>query len=765
MLRRIGVTAMFLLAISQTVFLEAQTGEPAVDTEALRQKPIANDGGKVAQLLRQWWKERTASGNAGDFYDNRDGDHSPLTLAPWPQMSAIKYSEEDIKLKKHWAAARVVRPHVTFGNSSTSAQAHLGGSNPRSYYVSQAGLALLYQQYTKNNLYIYPEHRDHDPGHNGLLLLSPSGRGVGGEGYGDMYPTNTPYLIISQGSSGSDQPFMRMMPYVLAAFRPEVKKKLIEAGTLMPTIQMLFRSTNKHLKDPKEYLTGKAHPTVFEGSWVDELALVQKAHALELTALPPMVQLRVVEEDKAVNGVDYIDVAASEVIANTPSCIARVHRSKAHTRRIVVSADGSFDVNKSKLTYTWVVLRGDADKIKIVPKNDDSSTVEITVTWHDRRPVSPGSPLESNRVDIGVFVHNGTHYSAPGFVTFHTLDREARVYHRDGKILEIAHGMGVPEIRVTNWEKLLAHAGKDALAGKLLELTDDQKGVLEHLAEVYQKRVDAITRVQAEVKEAESAQKNVKESAEKEKAKKDLDAARQRLNAAQKAANDLLDRRIDPLAGSLRQFVLSRLVKLTQDPLFSQKHHVWIKERRTSANDGRIKYNWQKAIRFGIAGTNEGLTPLVPGATPADARWTPFEKAHLEWLHASLLAELAFPGMLQIGWHGNYVDHRLSAPREWRDVYRYDPKGVDIGWTRYSADGIQVFNHEGLLCVERDPEGRCLKCRTVRYVQEPSKEKFINTGLLKMVLGDTMVRYEFDGRDDWRGRRAGTELINDTKKP
>ena len=62
-----------------------------------------------------------------------------------------------------------------------------------------------------------------------------------------------------------------MMPLVLAALRPEVKKKLTETGLLMPTIQMLMRSTNKQLKNSKEYLTGKAHPSVFEGSWVDEL--------------------------------------------------------------------------------------------------------------------------------------------------------------------------------------------------------------------------------------------------------------------------------------------------------------------------------------------------------------------------------------------------------------------------------------------------------------------------------------------------------------
>ena len=129
-----------------------------------------------------------------------------------------------------------------------------GGSNARNYYASSEGLAFLFKQYVSNNLYIYPEHLDHDPGHNGV------------GGYGDLFPTNTPYLITSQGSSGSDQPFMRALPYVLAAFRPEVKKRLIQTGMLMPTIQMILRINNPHLSSSKDYLTGKAHPTVFPGS-------------------------------------------------------------------------------------------------------------------------------------------------------------------------------------------------------------------------------------------------------------------------------------------------------------------------------------------------------------------------------------------------------------------------------------------------------------------------------------------------------------------
>lgn len=749
------------LAVAVSTAFAVQQPEPPIDLERLRGKPIADGGGKVGELLRQWWKEGTAAGNAGDCYDNRDADHSPLNMTPYPQLTPIKYTPQDIKLSKHWAAQRVILPHVTFGNSSTAAPAHLGGSNPRAYYVSRFGLNFLYVQYTKNNLYIYPEHRDHDPGHNGVFRL-PSG--ARDEGYGDMYPTNTPYLIISQGSSYSDLPFMRMMPSVLAAFRPEVKKKLSETGTLMPTIQMLFRSTNKHLKDPKEYLTGKAHPTVFEGSWIDELAMVQKAHALELKSLPPMVKLNVVEEDKAVNGVDFFDLGHTEGLSYTPSCIARIHRSKALKHRLVVSAEGSFDHNKSPLTYTWVILRGDADKIKISPRKDDQSVAEITVAWHERRPVSPGSPLESNRVDIGVFVHNGVYYSAPAFVTICTLDREARTYDDAGKLLEIAHGMGETDLRVTDWGKLFGQIAKDAPTARLLGISATQQTWFSDVALSYQVMTFNLKEGQVQVKVAELELKDAKSDDQREKARKALDAGRQLLAKAQQAIEAALERKEKTLDDGPRHFIESRLAKAACEPLFTQKHQDWFKKVRTPANEARIKSGWQKLVRAGVATPAESLTPMLPGKTLADAKWTTFELAQLEAFHASLLAELAFPGALQFEYRTNYVDQRLSVPREWRDVHRYDPKGEWIGWTRYSGDGVQLFNHEGLLVVEKDDQLRCAKGRQVHYVQDPPKTAGINMNSLRMAPGNTIVHYEFAGKDDWRGRRTGTEPVQDEKK-
>ncbi len=493
-MRRISIAIAMLLS-SLPSMVHGQTLEP-VDTDKLRARSITTAGGPVGELLKQWYKEGTAAGNVGDYYDNRDGDHSPLNLGLFPQLLAVKYSADDIKLRKHWAAQSVIHRAVVFGNSSTSAPPTAGGSNPRSYYCHPRGLPFLAEEYAKNNLYIYPEHRDHDPGHNGK-----------GDGFGDLYPTNTPYLLISQGSSGSDQPFMRAVPLTLAAFRPEVKKKLTDDGALMPTLQMILRSTNKHLKGPDDYLTGKAHPSVFEGSWVDELAMIKLAHSLEPSSLPPLVQLKVVEEDPATPDQDYFELGVTEKMADTSAAIARIHRSKERTRRLVVSAEGSRDLKRAPLTFKWVILRGDPERIQIKPRNKEGSVAEVTVAYHQRRPVAAGAPLESNRVDIGVFVHNGIYHSAPAFVTFYTLDCESRTYDATGRLVEIGYNMGETELLVTDWTRVLAVLAKDGDAAKLFGVDDARRNTIAGIAQRYDEASRLQREAQEKVKAAEGARR------------------------------------------------------------------------------------------------------------------------------------------------------------------------------------------------------------------------------------------------------------------
>lgn len=466
-----GMASLFLLILGQS------HAEPTL--QDLNKKPITTAPGEVGQLLRGWWRAGTAAGNVGDWYDNRDRDHSALNLTLFPQLRKVAYSDDDRKAKRDWALQPRVLPFVVFGNSSTSAPPRLGGSNVRTYYSAPLGLKVLEQHYLKNNLYIYPEHRDHDPGHNGLA-----------DGFGDLFPTNTPYLLTSQGSSGSDQPFLEAVAFTLAAFQPEVKKKLIDSGLLMPTLQMILRWTNSNLQRRADYYTGKAHPSAFDGSYVDPVRMVRLAQEMRADRIPPLVKLQVLEEDKPIVGRDYFDLLdRSEIHADTVSVLARIWRGHAYTRKLVVSAEKSLDLNKNPLTFRWVVLRGDDQRIQIKLRNKSGSVAEITVPYHPRRPIEQASTLHSNRVDIGVFAHNGYYPSAPAFLTFFSLDSEARDYDEKGRIREIGYGMGFTELKFPDQARLLAELAKNPTLRQILQLSEKSAADLTSVKQALTKAV------------------------------------------------------------------------------------------------------------------------------------------------------------------------------------------------------------------------------------------------------------------------------------
>lgn len=767
----------------------------------VRERSICSAPGAVGDLLRKWHAEGTAAGNTGDFYDNRDRDHSPLHLAPYPQLDVVTYTDQERQQRIDWALQIFLMPHVTFGNSSTSAPVLFGGSNVRTYYTHPRGMEFLYQQYRANNLYMYPGHHDHHPGHNG----SPF--------YGDVYPANCPYLITSQGSSGTDQPFMRAVPLTLAAFRPEVKKRLAETGLLMPTVQMIFRSSNKHLIDPRDYLTGKAHPSVFEGSWVDNLKMVQAAHEVQLHNLPPLIQLQVESEDEPVEGRDYFEPGATEKLADTPAAISRVVRGRNYIRKMIVSAAGSFDLNHKPLTYHWAVLRGDKDRIKIEPKNVAGSVVEIQVPYHDRRKIDGNPNLESNRVDIGAFVHNGTYYSAPGFITFFALDNEARTYDDRGRLLEIGYGVGDAALRVADWNGLfgLCKRGPDTLAGQLLKkpLTAEQLAIILKAAEEYQsasaKREGALekSRQAAEVRQkaaavlkaAEDRRATAQKAHEQKpgadteaalkqatqerdaaatagkRAEADAVAAQQVVAAASKTAADILEQKREGLELPVKGLCERTLNCLKENPTFYLENREAIEAfaRIADSRKARLTAAQQRLVAFGLLREQPGqpfaLQSTRPGSGPLAERLTRFEKSLLERFHAEVLSGLVFPpGVLATSFQVNFVDQRLSTLKNWRDVYRYDAEGNPTGWTRYDENGARDFNPEGLAILEKDGLGRTIKAQTVRYEHDPRLDKPVpGHRMLKQTGGDRIIYLEYDGAQDRRGRIRKQETREDKK--
>jgi len=720
-------------ALPFLIAAQGQAQEKGIALDVLRARPITTAGGKVGELLRQWWKEGTAAGNVGDFYDNRDGAHSDLNTKPYPQLQRFEYSPEQIKARLHWAAARVLRPGVVFGNSSTSAPAHLGGSNPRMYYASPAGLDFLYKQYVGNNLYIYPEHRDHDPGHNG-----PD------DGFGDLYPANTPYLMISQGSSGTDQPFMRAVPFTLAAFRPQVKAKLIETGLLMPTVQMILRATSKALKTPDDYLTGKAHPTVFEGANVDDLAMIRMAHGIPLDSLPPMVQLRVLKEDSAVEGRDFFEPGAREQWADTPCVISRIWRGKEGRRTLLVSAEKSFDVNGKPLKHHWVVLRGDAKRVRITPKNEAGSIAEIALEYPERMPIAPGSPMESNRVDIGVFVHNGVYFSAPGFVTFFGLDSEARTYDEKGRIQEIGYGVQETRLVVHDWPAFFAFLKESSERRKLLSaelLRKEDADILANIEAQYAKAQPEKLRLEAAVKKLEAA------------GKKDDPALLDARKLLQKTNQELRNLIAQPAKGASRSAsaITRDLFRRLSTSLAGEEMTLLAKLKIDPAMLKRVQAERRRLVGFGLAteGKDFTLTPLRKGM-PGERALTKYEQALLDRYRGVLLAEGVFGDFLRADFHANLVDQRIRTPHEWRDLYRYDERGNYLGWARWDGGGVKHFNRDGHLILKKDKQDRPIEAESVRYVVKGMRFG-PPTASLQVVPTGEIFTYEYRDADDVTG--------------
>jgi hypothetical protein len=622
----------------------ASAEDPSPQPPKADPPPITTAKSAAADLLRAWWAEGTAAGNAGDHYDNRDRGHSLFATAEWPQLAVITYSKEEQEKKADWGLAQASRHQVVLGNSSTAAGIVEGGSNTRQYYDDPEGLPFLYQLYTTCDLHVYPCHLDFRPGH-GL-----AGRATG---VGDCFPTNTPYLITSYGSSWSDQPFLGAIAATLASFRPEVKRRLIETGLLMPTMQALLRGTLKPAPGPEDYFSGKAHPCVFHGEWLDPVAMVKLAHEMTVDAIPPMVIMRVVSEDEPTAGPESAEPGRTEKLADTPAAIARVWRSTAYARTITVSAAGSFDLQDRPLSFRWSLLQGDAKHVRIAP-SEDGRTATISLDYPARRPVPDDPGIDSNRVDIGVFAGNGTSWSAPGFITVWALDDEARTYDEAGRLLELGQGAGETSFTI-DWTKLFALLGDDHAPSLLRDALSSEQ--FEAMLDVGDEYAAAAALIPMAKKQEE----------------------------ATAHANEVVQRHRPPLGGSAEALVQGILRRWRDDSGFLTKHAAVLLPLCDAADRADAFAKAAKRLAdYGVAqvdGLKVEPQPLRAGSLTA------YERCLGARFNAELIAGVLYPGVVNARYDAYYVDRRLATVKTWRDVFRYDADGKRIGGTRYDGKG------------------------------------------------------------------------------
>lgn len=388
--------------------------EPRFDFAPDSAAPVLPAKPRVAALdiLREHAKRGRAAGNWGDLYDNRDRGHSRLEIARYPQLSAIAYgaaarsADADYGLQDRFLFHR-----PTFGNSSTAVTGGaLWRSLPRLAMTEADGTGplRLWQNASSNALYVYPAHKDY-----------------GGKD-GDLFPANTPYILVSHGSSGSDQPFLDAMALILAAFRPDTKARLAEENLIVPAVQMVFRRSLRPVTSRDLYMSSAAWAAALEAWDINPARMVSLANSIRADAIPPQVRIRVEAEDLGTEGIDFFGQGLSEQLFDTPAAIARVWRSRAARRSMVVSADETADPNGRDLAFTWRLLQGDPDRVRIEPLDEAGTRARITLDWAPPRPISTENPIVSARTDIGVFASNGVHDSTPAIVSWYMPPSETR---------------------------------------------------------------------------------------------------------------------------------------------------------------------------------------------------------------------------------------------------------------------------------------------------------------------------------------------------
>lgn len=646
-------------------------------------QPVTTRTDKVAELLNDWFAKGTAAGLQAITYENRDGQHSPLNTAQYPQLQVYKGAENEK------GAATMVRSQPTLGNCSMASGATQMGSLPRIITMDPGGNVFLAKQYLSNNLFIYPEHQDYDIGANGQ----------GGGGYGDLLPLNTPCLLISQGSSFTDQPFLKALLSTTAAFPPDTQKLLIEKRLLMPTLQSIFRRSNTAVQTPEDYFTGKAHPPVFDGAQIDEEKMVRIAHDMTPAKIPPLVLLHVIEETKIEPGKNFFELANPHPwkLSDTPVSIARILRGNEAEHGMLIGFDKTVNLVKAPLQMRAAVMQGDPRFVHI-ESEPGGDVMRIRIRWEP--PVITATGIRSHRIDIGIFADNGSSISAPAIISFYMLPNEMHFYDEKGRVSEIHYQTHNPDfgLPVTDtdprWVKiLLAFSMKDTnLRSRLLDqiLTPDERGGLQQHYLVLKPLLDAFTAIEnADKRKDEAAQLRAKlgEAISSALKKKVADKSDLTVRAT-------IDKVLTAIA-SFHPFYLGSQRELDALAAASPKS--------TAVADVRAELH--RLIMQGVL--VEQASGQIDTMSPPE-KLSLGERYMLRGLNLTLLSQVLFPDVLDRSTAPAYVSPRLTTPKQWRDVYRYDPtSGALQGWIRYADARIANFDAEGRLLPD-GPQGKSI---------------------------------------------------------
>lgn len=380
--------------------------------------------GPAADIITPWLKAGSAAGNAGDLYVNRDSDTLLPDLAAFPGLTPVFYDDTAQRYGAHAGPANAIfrdekhHPLPTIGSCTYIYAANTPFRRTIPRLLTLDAPIAQFQYAIANQFHTYTASGDFDP-----------------EALGDLFIANTPYSLAAAGDVKDIKPFTEAALAALAAMDPAVKAEIIRRGALTPTLQTLIRLSQKNIAGSiPAYLTAAAHPAAFSIANLDVSALVNRAHTLTKAGIQPILQIRALRYSMPKPNVDFFDASPSEGIADTPCSILRIIRGTPYTRTMTVEVMRA----PTGMKLHWFIVNGDPAKIRITPRTDAMSIVDIEVDYHGAYTThANGAPIQTRRVDIALVGVSGHNVTAPSFISLRYLANEKRTYGPQNRIAAV----------------------------------------------------------------------------------------------------------------------------------------------------------------------------------------------------------------------------------------------------------------------------------------------------------------------------------------
>jgi hypothetical protein len=326
-----------------------------------------------------------AAGYAGLSYHDMDNGHA---VADTSAMTGIEaqvnqaYAGTD---PWHTDPARIV-----VANQSQAYNFPDGWmSIPRNGSIANIGTL-----WAESKLFLWPEHRDH--------------------GIVDYYAWQTPTLVLSQGSSGSELDEVAKLLHILAALPADTRAELHADHALMAAVVMLHRRAR--VATDVDYVTAAAHaPAVVDADVGREG--VQLAASIRRDETPPLAQLTVesatIPPDWASLGFVQPEMGPTTIVW---SANAVPPAPPTTTFTAIVDLAASADRNGRSLYFFARVVRGDPARVRVTQL--DASRFQLDAEWPaEVAEMVNGQSRSTRRATVAFFAHNGLWLSAPVFAS------------------------------------------------------------------------------------------------------------------------------------------------------------------------------------------------------------------------------------------------------------------------------------------------------------------------------------------------------------